>query len=135
MPAEQCFGFASLTYIIQSAAPAAVCALVNFGAAMVLNLTGDQVRVELMLSEISNMILPKLYAISAMWILNSRDDIRAALEHGPTMHTLDFGAAMADRGSGTETGTQSAGSQLGVPVPFIEDEKLQTRERSKICVV
>ncbi|KAJ7825115.1 hypothetical protein B0H14DRAFT_3468759 [Mycena olivaceomarginata] len=95
-----------LRLTIHSAAPAAVCAFVNFGGGHV----------------ISNMILPKLYAISAMWILNSRDDIRAALEHGPTMHTLDFGAAMADRASGTETGTQSA-SQLGVPVPFVEDEK------------
>ncbi|KAJ7796952.1 hypothetical protein B0H14DRAFT_3549443 [Mycena olivaceomarginata] len=63
--------------------PSSGMRIVNFGAAMVLNLTGGQVRVELMLSEISNMILPKLYAISAMWILNSRDDIRAALEPRP----------------------------------------------------
>ncbi|KAF7336220.1 hypothetical protein MVEN_02169800 [Mycena venus] len=115
----------ALLRLTLQAPPAAVCALVNFISAMQLNRTGDWVRTELMLSEIANMMLPKLYAISAMWTLNSRGDIRRAVENGPVMQTLNFSATVrsspqrdTDGRSETEGRSETLGS-------FVEDVKLR----------
>ncbi|KAF7364112.1 hypothetical protein MSAN_01070200 [Mycena sanguinolenta] len=63
---------------IQSAAPAAMCTLANFVADMRLYLTDSQdphFSQSYMATCISITILPQLYAWSAMWTLNSREDI------------------------------------------------------------
>jgi hypothetical protein len=72
------FPFPSLKvfFFFQSAAPAVVCALVNLiGTVAWDRKTPDTT---IMLSIIANNALPKLYAISAMWTLNSRKRIRHA---------------------------------------------------------
>jgi len=48
----------------------------------------------LMLSAITNVILPKLYAMAAMWTLNSCEDIRTEAENGPSMYTIDLGTTV-----------------------------------------
>ncbi|KAF7364111.1 hypothetical protein MSAN_01070100 [Mycena sanguinolenta] len=63
---------------IQSAAPAAMCTLADFIADMRLSLIGSQdpqFPQSYMVACISLTILPQLYAWSAMWTLNSREDI------------------------------------------------------------
>ncbi|KAJ6554866.1 hypothetical protein B0H19DRAFT_1377543 [Mycena capillaripes] len=92
-----------LRLTIQSAAPASACALINFIATMQLSRTGDWVRTEMLLSDIANMMLPKMYAISAMWTLNSRQNIRAEIENGPTMQTLDLEAVVGRISGDTDT--------------------------------
>ncbi|KAJ6580467.1 hypothetical protein DFH09DRAFT_1076720 [Mycena vulgaris] len=62
----------------QSMAPATLCASLN----LVCSLAGGvNVNAWMMLAIITNMVLPKLYAISAMWTLNSRRDVRALLSY------------------------------------------------------
>ncbi|KAJ6541519.1 hypothetical protein B0H19DRAFT_316632 [Mycena capillaripes] len=61
---------------VQSAAPTTLCALINF----VLPLTGEEAP-----STVANVALPKLYAVSAMWTLNSREEISHAWENGRTI--------------------------------------------------
>ncbi|KAJ7090692.1 hypothetical protein C8R44DRAFT_648100, partial [Mycena epipterygia] len=65
----------------QSAAPAAVCALINLVGT--LDWDGTTPNAYIMLAIIANTALPKLYAISAMWTLNSRKEIRQAHLIGP----------------------------------------------------
>ncbi|KAF7364107.1 hypothetical protein MSAN_01069700 [Mycena sanguinolenta] len=63
---------------IQSAAPAAMCALASFGASIGLYLTESQdpqYPHSFMVGCISIIMLPQLYTWSAMWTLNSREDI------------------------------------------------------------
>ncbi|KAJ7664269.1 hypothetical protein B0H17DRAFT_1256435, partial [Mycena rosella] len=60
----------------QSAAPAAVCALITLVVTVAWDRTTPNAYV--MLSLITNNMLPKLYAISAMWTINSRRSIRQA---------------------------------------------------------
>ncbi|KAJ7212639.1 hypothetical protein GGX14DRAFT_564388 [Mycena pura] len=65
----------------QSAAPAVVCALIT----LVSMVAWDRITPNgyLLLALIANHVLPKLYAISAMWTLNSRRNIRRAHSIGP----------------------------------------------------
>ncbi|KAJ6489945.1 hypothetical protein C8R45DRAFT_992188 [Mycena sanguinolenta] len=86
---------ALLRLTIQSAAPGAACALINFVTAVKWNHTTSDYPA-LMLSEISNMLLPNLYSISAMWTLNRRAVIRGILETDPTLHTLNVAAVKTD---------------------------------------
>ncbi|KAJ7443130.1 hypothetical protein FB451DRAFT_1568741 [Mycena latifolia] len=60
----------------QSAAPAAVCALISLIGTVAWNRQTPNAYV--MLAIIANNVLPKLYTISAMWTLNSRRSIRQA---------------------------------------------------------
>ncbi|KAJ7621219.1 hypothetical protein FB45DRAFT_137659 [Roridomyces roridus] len=72
---------ALLRLTFQSAVPAVVCALIN----LVANRANSKAQVAVagtMLSIISNNALPKLYALSAMWTLNSRQGIRLAGSNG-----------------------------------------------------
>ncbi|KAF8176248.1 hypothetical protein K438DRAFT_2022724 [Mycena galopus ATCC 62051] len=71
----------------QSAAPGALCALGNFTSVVVTlsapafvanRLSGPRVA-----SSVVNTFLPKVYAMAAMWTLNSRDDIRSAAANKP----------------------------------------------------
>ncbi|KAF8205277.1 hypothetical protein K438DRAFT_1757264 [Mycena galopus ATCC 62051] len=120
---------ALLRLTIQSATPGAVCALINFVAAMQ-NRTGTWVGPALMLAEISNVLLPKLYAISAMWTLNSRGDLRAVVENGPALHTLNIEAAIVgayDPDTAQNFLSDSTGTtESQTSTPSGEDEKLQT---------
>ncbi|KAF7345323.1 hypothetical protein MSAN_01909200 [Mycena sanguinolenta] len=109
---------ALLRLTIQSAAPGAACGLINFVTAVRWNhATSDYPA--LMLSQISNMLLPNLYSISAMWTLNTRAEIRGILETDPTLHTLHIAAASTDT-SGHDTERDLPDSTQSV-----KDEKLQ----------
>ncbi|KAJ7308665.1 hypothetical protein DFH08DRAFT_1088370 [Mycena albidolilacea] len=67
----------SLTKLtFQSAAPAALCALISLASTLAWDRTTPNAYI--MLALITNNVLPKLYAISAMWTLNSRRKIRQA---------------------------------------------------------
>ncbi|KAJ6557565.1 hypothetical protein B0H19DRAFT_1070210 [Mycena capillaripes] len=67
----------SLTKLtFQSAAPAVVCALISLVGSLAWK--GPTPNAYIMLAIIANNALPKLYAISAMWTLNSRRRIRQA---------------------------------------------------------
>ncbi|KAF7364113.1 hypothetical protein MSAN_01070300 [Mycena sanguinolenta] len=76
---------------IQSAAPAAMCTLANFVADMRLYLTESldpQYPPSFMVACISLTILPQLYAWSAMWTLNSREDIWISVDN--RTYTVNF---------------------------------------------
>ncbi|KAJ7314617.1 hypothetical protein DFH08DRAFT_1041221 [Mycena albidolilacea] len=60
-----------VTGVVASAAPAALCALINFAGNMKMN----SAPALMMINFIANMALPQLYAWSAMWTLNSREQI------------------------------------------------------------
>ncbi|KAJ6508119.1 hypothetical protein DFH09DRAFT_1199421, partial [Mycena vulgaris] len=68
------YSITKLTF--QSAAPAAICALVSLVGTVSWNRKTPDT--DIMLAIIANNVLPKLYAISAMWTLNSRRSIRQA---------------------------------------------------------
>ncbi|KAJ6541501.1 hypothetical protein B0H19DRAFT_1173374 [Mycena capillaripes] len=72
---------------IQSAAPAALCALIDFVSAMVVKTQPGHTPVSSMISIGSNTLLPQLYVWAAMWTLNSREDIYRAAENNQC--TLD----------------------------------------------
>ncbi|KAJ6469288.1 hypothetical protein C8R45DRAFT_1218431 [Mycena sanguinolenta] len=76
---------------VQSAAPLTLCSLINVGVIMPHIMPHSSIRdtlALLMLNLITNNVLPQLYAWSAMWTLNSRDDIVAA---GNIRYTLNLG--------------------------------------------
>ncbi|KAJ6469294.1 hypothetical protein C8R45DRAFT_1105164 [Mycena sanguinolenta] len=80
------------TQFRQSAAPLTLCSLINFGVSMSRpSVHGGQAF--LMLNFITTGILPQLYAWSAMWTLNSRDEIAAG---GNTSYTIDLGIASCE---------------------------------------
>ncbi|KAJ6541497.1 hypothetical protein B0H19DRAFT_1268489 [Mycena capillaripes] len=63
---------------IQSAAPPALCALINFVSGMLINMQLANTPVSTIITSNSNMVLPQLYVWAAMWTLNSREDIFTA---------------------------------------------------------
>ncbi|KAJ6512970.1 hypothetical protein C8R45DRAFT_330936 [Mycena sanguinolenta] len=75
---------------IQSTVPVSVCSFINFVASMLRSRRPSNSA--LMIEFITN-ILPQLYAWSAMWTLNSRDEIVAA---GNTPHTLNLGTSSSN---------------------------------------
>ncbi|KAF8132125.1 hypothetical protein K438DRAFT_1998683 [Mycena galopus ATCC 62051] len=79
----------STIFWLLSAAPPAFCALVIFGVAVRLHMANGLVPVLMMLNYMAIMVLPQLYAWSAMWTLNSRDKITSAAENAP--YTVDLG--------------------------------------------
>ncbi|KAJ6595122.1 hypothetical protein DFH09DRAFT_1413052 [Mycena vulgaris] len=101
---------AILKLTFQSAAPAAVCALIN----LVCSTSGSKdatANVSSMLAIISNNILPKLYAISAMWTLNSRKNIRLVRSAGQTTSSTE--ATSGRRRNNVELGALSVSGQRG----------------------
>ncbi|KAJ6469312.1 hypothetical protein C8R45DRAFT_1105178 [Mycena sanguinolenta] len=74
---------------LASAVPITLCSLINL-AVMILRASAPDTPAFLMLNLITNNILPHLYAWSAMWTLNSRDEIVAA---GNSLYTLNLGIA------------------------------------------
>ncbi|KAJ6562534.1 hypothetical protein B0H19DRAFT_1260104 [Mycena capillaripes] len=75
----------------QTAVPATICAFINF----IFSLTFPNVYpgARATASTASNIVLPKLYALSMMWTLNARRRIRAALNdsHVSTFNTNNTG--------------------------------------------
>ncbi|KAJ6469284.1 hypothetical protein C8R45DRAFT_1166761 [Mycena sanguinolenta] len=99
----------SIIFWLLSAAPITLCSLINFGV-IILRASAPDNSVSLMVDFITNNILPQLYAWSAMWILNSRDEIVAA---GNTSYTLDL--VIASYASGVKTGQIPQASNGAVP--------------------
>ncbi|KAJ7780027.1 hypothetical protein B0H14DRAFT_2631235 [Mycena olivaceomarginata] len=75
-----------------SAVPAAVCALLNFAGMM-------WVPELVLLAFTMNIVLPHLYAWSAMWTLNSREEI--CLAAGNCLYTLSLGLSVGSSNSET----------------------------------
>ncbi|KAF7315782.1 hypothetical protein MIND_00094200 [Mycena indigotica] len=73
---------AILRLTFQSAAPGAVCAMMNLITSRTSVNPSNPFNVSLMLSIITTDILPKIYAVSAMYTLNSRRAIRLAGSSG-----------------------------------------------------
>ncbi|KAJ6465801.1 hypothetical protein C8R45DRAFT_1022424 [Mycena sanguinolenta] len=97
-----------LRLTVQSAAPSAICALINFSVTMRLYLAGTFIPELLMIDFITNTILPQMYAWSALWTLNSREGIWVAVDNRP--YTVSLGTAMVAPGlqvSEPESGTKS----------------------------
>ncbi|KAJ6568843.1 hypothetical protein B0H19DRAFT_1134037 [Mycena capillaripes] len=101
---------------IQSAAPAAVCALITLVSTLAWDRTTPNAYI--MIGVIANNVLPKLYAMSAMWTLNSRKKIRQAHSIGPKPTTATSGRrrptfelssvwVASDRGESIEIQTQN----------------------------
>ncbi|KAJ6541476.1 hypothetical protein B0H19DRAFT_1173322 [Mycena capillaripes] len=74
----------------QSAAPGALCALINFVSAVVsavlVHTQPGNTSFSSMISSVSNTVLPQLYVWAAMWTLNSREDIHLADNNQCTLH-------------------------------------------------
>jgi hypothetical protein len=106
--------FASLSLIYctshQSMAPPTVCALVNLICSLVDN---DTITVWLALVVGTNMVLPKLYAISAMWTLNSRKDFRTLLS-GDVHSNIDISEGNFPKTTNSDLGELS---QIRAPSP------------------
>ncbi|KAJ7122109.1 hypothetical protein C8R44DRAFT_852889 [Mycena epipterygia] len=83
----------------QSAAPAVVCALINLVGTVAWN--GTTPNAYVMLALIANNALPKLYAISAMWTLNSRKEVRQAhlIEPKSLQNDVEFRSLSVSTGS------------------------------------
>ncbi|KAJ7236094.1 hypothetical protein B0H12DRAFT_131964 [Mycena haematopus] len=113
-----------LRVTVQSAAPAAVCALINFATVM------GQLRgwapALLMVDFITNLWLPQLYAWSAMWTLNSRDDVLLAARNSP--YTVNLGTSVAASDSETPQSLQASKNDMHTQrnsEPLGKAEKLQ----------
>ncbi|KAF8193193.1 hypothetical protein K438DRAFT_1969682 [Mycena galopus ATCC 62051] len=77
----------SLLRMTIQATPAALCALINFGST--LGELPTWVPRLLMVDAITNMVLPQLYAWSAMWTLNSREEIYLARDSPCTVNLAE----------------------------------------------
>ncbi|KAF7341933.1 hypothetical protein MSAN_02049300 [Mycena sanguinolenta] len=112
----------------QSAAPGALCALVNFASIVVTlsfpalfesHLSGSRVA-----SSVANTFLPKVYAIAAMWTLNSRDDIRSAAANNPALTHLDLGTTASGDTSIPEAPWHLASAELETSAGFLSTKSL-----------
>ncbi|KAF7341931.1 hypothetical protein MSAN_02049100 [Mycena sanguinolenta] len=105
----------SIVFYLRSAAPGALCALVNF-ASVIATLsfpapTKNQLSGPEAASSVANIFLPKFYAVAAMWTLNSRDDIRSAAANNLTTH-LDLGTMASGDTSSPEAPWHLAPAEL-----------------------
>jgi hypothetical protein len=100
-----------LTIKPQSAAPAALCALINFAGDMRSPTTPAPTLA--LLTILTNIVLPYLYAWSAMWTLNSREDICLAAANCP--YTFNFGLSV-----GSSNSTQGQHPENLEPVAKVE---------------
>ncbi|KAJ7342739.1 hypothetical protein DFH08DRAFT_811082 [Mycena albidolilacea] len=106
-----------------SATPAALCALINFAGDM-RPPTTPAPRLAL-LTILTNIVLPYLYAWSAMWTLNSREDI--CLEAANCPYTFNFGLSVG--ASNSET-TQGQHPDILEPVAKVERAPLDDAPES-----
>ncbi|KAJ6457222.1 hypothetical protein C8R45DRAFT_1032965 [Mycena sanguinolenta] len=96
-----------LRLTIQSAAPAAMCTLTNFVADIQLYVTETQDPQSLMVGFITTLTVPQLYAWSAMWTLNSREDIWVAFDNRP--YTVNLGTSVASSADSETTNSPRVG--------------------------
>ncbi|KAJ7358426.1 hypothetical protein DFH08DRAFT_953571 [Mycena albidolilacea] len=89
-----------LRVTVQSAAPSALCALINFVVNMRLY-TGKCILVLFPIFFITHMMFPHLYAWSAMWTLNLREQIQYRASEANTC-TVDLGTCASTAPSTTE---------------------------------
>ncbi|KAJ7238117.1 hypothetical protein B0H12DRAFT_1326914 [Mycena haematopus] len=92
-----------LRMTIQSAAPSTICAFTNFVAtAKTLpdDGSGPQLSAAWVIAAVTSVFLPKLYAVAAMWTLNTRDEIRSAAANPPTSPHFETTDAALEWGSG-----------------------------------
>jgi hypothetical protein len=96
----------------QSAAPAAVCALIS----LVDTVAWDQktINAYVILGMIANNVLPKLYAISAMWTLNSRRRIRQT--HSSTGRTSTAPVSEPQHPNAIELSSPWVSSERSTPI-------------------
>ncbi|KAJ7800640.1 hypothetical protein B0H14DRAFT_2616048 [Mycena olivaceomarginata] len=104
----------------QSAVPATLSASINFATEMALRSTAWN-PVLLGIAIVANMALPQLYAWSAMWTLNSREDIHLAAQNCP--YTIDLGALSSEHkglpsfnAAGPEPETEDLRTHIVIPV-------------------
>ncbi|KAJ6555454.1 hypothetical protein DFH09DRAFT_1165406 [Mycena vulgaris] len=102
---------AILKLTFQSAAPAALCALINLVSSQA-GSKSDTANGWSMAAIISNELLPKLYAISAMWTLNSRENIRLVHSNGNTTSSAE-GTSGRRRTNNVELGMLSSSGHRG----------------------
>ncbi|KAJ7835575.1 hypothetical protein B0H14DRAFT_2590208 [Mycena olivaceomarginata] len=97
------------------ASPAALCALINFAGNMGSHATGWTPAL-VMINFIPNMVLPQLYAWSAMWTLNSRREICLAAES--CSYTINLLRTTAGGSSDSE-------KHQDTPEPLVKAQKTQ----------
>ncbi|KAJ7264056.1 hypothetical protein B0H12DRAFT_1230807 [Mycena haematopus] len=85
---------------LTSAAPTALCALMTFVIVIHLHAANTSAPVPMMLEFIAITVLPQLYAWSAMWTLNSREDINLAAKNSAYTYPIDLGTS-ADASPGS----------------------------------
>ncbi|KAJ7637805.1 hypothetical protein B0H17DRAFT_1216962 [Mycena rosella] len=110
----------------QSAAPAALCALINLVASQAGNKIATANAFS-MVAIIANTLLPKLYAISAMWTLNSRRDLRLARSNGQNTSSTEGTSGRRARTNNVELGILSG---AGNRVPIQVRTQVQTVQHS-----
>ncbi|KAJ7473447.1 hypothetical protein FB451DRAFT_1398556 [Mycena latifolia] len=113
-----------LKLTFQSAAPAAFCALVNL---ICTQATPNGTTGWTMIAIIANQALPKLYAMSAMWTLNSRKNIRLARSHGQTTSSNDNTPSGRRRTNNVELGALSGHHAI---VPIQVRTQVQTMQQT-----
>ncbi|KAJ6468593.1 hypothetical protein DFH09DRAFT_955491, partial [Mycena vulgaris] len=109
----------------QSAAPAALCALINLVSAQAA-IMDQAANAWSMTAIITSELLPKLYAISAMWTLNSRKDIRLMGSNGHTTSSAE-GTNGRRRSNNVEFGMLSSSGHRG---PIQGQTKVQTTQHT-----
>ncbi|KAJ6541495.1 hypothetical protein B0H19DRAFT_1268487 [Mycena capillaripes] len=82
----------------RSAAPPALCALINFVSTLLVHAQPANTSVSSMIGFGSNTVLPQLYVWAAMWTLNSREDIYLADNNQCTLHP-ELHASTSDSGT------------------------------------
>ncbi|KAJ7820255.1 hypothetical protein B0H14DRAFT_3472481 [Mycena olivaceomarginata] len=102
---------------LQSAAPAALCTLIDFAVDMRIT-TRIWEPPLILLAFITGVVFPYMYAWSAMWTLNSREEICLAAVNCP--YTFNLGLSV---GSSNSAATQ--GQHQGNPEPMAKVEKAQ----------
>ncbi|KAJ7090542.1 hypothetical protein C8R44DRAFT_891977 [Mycena epipterygia] len=93
----------------------AFCALVDFVSTL-FTLQSESSTIPstaFVVSVVANVALPKLYAIAAMWTLNSRDEIRSAADAIEPPTHLDLPSFRGMNVGGTSAGSQSTNSING----------------------
>ncbi|KAJ7899437.1 hypothetical protein B0H13DRAFT_2337078 [Mycena leptocephala] len=114
----------------QSAAPAAVCALISLVGTVAWDRKTPNAYV--MLAIIANNALPKLYAISAMWTLNSRRRIRQA--HSSTGRDSTAPVSEPQHPNDIELGSLWVSTERSAPT-HIQTEAEATGKTSRNAVV
>ncbi|KAJ7127648.1 hypothetical protein C8R44DRAFT_873470 [Mycena epipterygia] len=109
---------AKLTF--QSAAPGALCALLNLIGSQVSQRTANEgdagANRWTMLALITNFALPKLYAISALWTLNSRKKIQSAYSSGQNTSSTGSKSGCCGRTNNVELALSLSGNRNVVPI-------------------